>query len=291
MKVLICGGDGQLAREFSAFLKHTYPDAEVRAPSHTELDVTMPHDIQAHIKTFAPTIVINTAAYHKVDECESNIQRTFEVNTHGACAVASVARNNNIRSLFISTGFVFDGLKNTSYSESDKTNPINIYGHSKALAEKIIRFIDPDALIIRTNGLYGIYSDAKTKGGSGNFVDFVVRNALAGKNLEIVSDQRLTPTYTSDFVEAAWKLLDNKVAGGVYHISNSGLTTWYNVASTIYKFLNAKGTVHPISSEQRHTDAKRPKNALLVSEKIKETLPHWENALKRYLREKYSLTL
>jgi len=291
MKILLCGSDGQLAREFSAFLKEIHSDIEVSAPREEKLDVTRADDVRRAIKAASPDIIINTAAYHKVDECESNIQRTFDINAYGASVVSTVAREYNTRSVYISTGFVFDGAKNGPYVESDEPNPINVYGHSKALAEKLIRLVDPSAYIIRTNGLYGVYSGVNTKGRAGNFIDLVVRNAQSGNDMEMVSDQHLTPTYTRDFVEATVKLLLSNKEGGLYHISNSGLTSWYEVASTLYLLLRAKGTVHPISSEERNAPAKRPKNALLVSEKVKESLPDWQDALKRYIQEKYSLTL
>lgn len=289
MKILLCGSGGQLAREFGAFLKIAHPDIEISAPKKEELDVTRADDMRKAMKITSPDIIINTAAYHKVDECESNIQRTFDVNAYGASVVSTVAHEYNIRSVYISTGFVFDGVKNEPYVESDEPNPINVYGHSKALAEKLIRLIDPSAYIIRTNGLYGVYSGVNTKGGAGNFVDLVVRNAQSGNDMEMVSDQRLTPTYTRDFVEVAVRLLLSNREGGLYHISNGGLTSWYEVASTLYALLHAKGTVRPISSQERNAPAKRPKNALLASEKIKEPLPDWQDALKRYLVEKHSV--
>lgn len=289
MKILLCGGGGQLAREFGAFLKTVRPDIEVSAPKKEELDITSADDLRRAVQVVSPDIVINTAAYHKVDECESNVRRTFDVNAYGASVVSMIAHEYNIRSVHISTGFVFDGIKNEPYVESDEPNPINMYGHSKALAEKLIRLIDPSAYIIRTNGLYGVYSGANTKGGAGNFVDLVVRNAQSGNDMEMVCDQRLTPTYTRDFVGAAVGLFLSNREGGIYHISNSGLTSWYEVASTLYSLLHAKGTVRPILSEERNAPAKRPKNALLTSEKIKETLPDWRDALKRYLVEKYSV--
>lgn len=291
MKILLCGSGGQLAREFSAYLKEAHLDIEVSTPNEEELDVTRLDDVRGVIKAISPDIVINTAAYHKVDECESNIQRTFDVNAYGASVVSAVACEHNARSVYISTGFVFDGTKKEPYVESDKPNPVNVYGHSKALAEKLIRLVDPSAYIIRTNGLYGVYSGVNTKGGAGNFVDLVVRNAQSGNDMEMVSDQLLTPTYTRDFVEAAVRLLLSNREGGLYHISNSGLTSWYEVASTLYSLLHAKGAVRPISSKVRNALAKRPKNALLVSEKVKEPLPNWQDALKRYMQEKYSLTL
>src|SRR3989344_3670830 len=127
MKILITGGAGQLAQEFQEYIKINFPDFVVLAPSHKDLDVTSSTQAEKIVNDFRPDLIINTAAYHKVDECETNIERTFAVNALGAYIVAKNARDIGAKSIYISTGFVFDGEKETPYEESDETRPINIY--------------------------------------------------------------------------------------------------------------------------------------------------------------------
>lgn len=287
MKILICGGEGQLARAFTAYFSRTCPSAVVYAPWHNELDVCSEEQVRRACHTFHPNLVINTAAYHKVDECETNSVRTFGVNAWGGYVIAKASKEIGARSMYISTGYVFDGAKSKPYEESDTPNPLNVYGHSKALAEKLILSIDPSAWIVRTNGLFGEYANKKTKGGAGNFVDFVAREARTGNNLSMVADQRLTPTYTGDLVAACVKLLLEHHDGGIIHLTNSGETTWFEVAKKIYALLNASGNVTPITTAERAASALRPANALLANHRWHSlgnaALPHWEDALTRYL--------
>ncbi|KKU51865.1 MAG: dTDP-4-dehydrorhamnose reductase [Parcubacteria group bacterium GW2011_GWA2_47_10b] len=282
MKIFICGGAGQLASEFADFFKTHHPEDAVRAPTYEELDVTKSKEVQAEIADFRPDLVINTAAYHKVDECETQIERTFLVNAFGGFVVANAAREAGAKSMYISTGFVFDGSKSVPYEESDSPNPLSIYAHSKALAEKLILACDPAAWIVRTNGLFGRFSGKHTKGGAGNFIDFVLTKAQSGEDLDMVADQRITPTFTADLVPACVALALEQAPGGIYHLTNSGETSWFEVAKKIYEIAGAEGTVRPITSEQRNAPARRPKNALLTNIK-RPVLPRWEDALTRYL--------
>lgn len=306
MKILICGGEGQLARAFAAHLLRAYPSGEVRAPSHDELDVSSAEQVQSILHAFRPDIVINTAAYHKVDECESHIARAFEVNAWGGYVVAKASKDIGARSMYISTGYVFDGKKSDPYEESDAPNPLNVYGHSKALGEKLIFSADSSALIVRTNGLFGEYVNKKTKGGVGNFVDFVAGEAKAGRDLFMVSDQRLTPTYTGDLVEACITFLMEPAThadtdGGIIHLTNSGETTWFDVARKIYAIKGSSGRVLPVTTAERAARlaaeskpalAARPANALLENRRWgafgNAALPHWEDALERYLALRHS---
>jgi len=289
-KILICGGEGQLAREFVEYFKENNPDFDVSSFSHSELDVTSEENVAAIFSKIKPEIVINTAAYHKVDECESNIWQTFLTNSYGGYLVAKTARDIGARSMFFSTGYIFDGEKDEAYIESDEPSAISIYGHSKALAEKLILTCDPQAFVIRTNGVFGMQS-SKTKGGRGNFIDFVYGRATAGENVDMVSDQQLTPTATEDLVMACTTLFLEKEGGGIWHITNSGYADWFKVAQKVYDIANSKGKVNPISSEERAVAAKRPKNSLLENARWKESgrepLPHWEKAVEKYISIKY----
>lgn len=292
MKILICGGEGQLARAFAAHLLRAYPLVEMCAPSHEELDVSSAGQVNNALRTFRPDIVINTAAYHKVDECESNSTRAFEVNAWGGYAVAKASKEIGARSLYISTGYVFDGEKSDPYEESDTPHPLNVYGHSKALAEKLILSVDPSALIVRTNGLFGEYANSRTKGGAGNFVDFVAREAREGNNIAMVNDQRVAPTHTNDLAKACAKLLIEYPHGGIFHLTNDGDTTWFGIASFIYNLLDSRGALTPLTTAERNASAVRPRNALLANNRWRvlgnAALPHWEDAVALYLKNNHA---
>lgn len=287
MKIIILGGEGQLAREFAAYFAHNHLAFSVFTLSEQECDVTNAENIGEVFRRIKPDYVINTAAHHKVDECEDQAARTMETNAFGGYLVARLSREIGARSMYFSTGYVFDGGKEVPYEESDMPNPLNVYGRSKAMAEKMIREVDPSAWVIRTNGLFGRYSSAKTKGGAGNFVDFVARSAKSRKKLDMVSDQLITPTYTADLVKACIHLILENEKGGVIHLTNSGETSWFKVAEAIYSILGEKGKVNPITTGERASRAMRPLNALLANSRWqrsgKHPLPHWEDAVRRHL--------
>ena len=287
MNIIILGGEGQLAREFAAYFSAHHPEFSVSSLSERECDVTNAENVKEVLHRMRPNYVINTAAYHKVDECEDQTARTMETNAFGGYLVARVSRDVGARSMYFSTGYIFDGKKEAPYEEHDNPNPLNAYGRSKAVAERLIQEVDPRSWIIRTNGLFGRYSGAATKGGAGNFVDFVASSAKSQKKLDMVSDQLITPTSTADLVKACAELILENGKGGIMHLTNSGETSWFTVADTIYSFLGSKGKVNPITTKERASRAERPRNALLANTRWqrsgKTPLPHWEDAIKRYL--------
>ena len=290
MVIVICGGEGQLAREFAAYFKNYHSAVKVTSLSHGDLDITQEKSVLEVFKQLRPHVVINTVAYHKVDECERNVARSFNVNAFGGYLVAKMSRDIGARSMYFSTNYVFDGAKATPYEETDIPNPLNIYGHSKALAERLIHVCDPQAWIVRTNGLFGRYCGPKTKGVSGNFVDFVLGNAKENADLEMVSDQNITPTFTADLVKACVQLILENEKGGIFHITNSGETTWFEIAEKIYALVGSHGRVKPITTEERNAPAMRPKNAVLANNRLKalgfSTLPDWKVALRKHLELK-----
>lgn len=285
MTIVVCGGGGQLASSFFDYFKMHHPSLRVVSLEEKDLDVTA-RDVTEKLRLLHPAYVINTAAFHNMDACETEPARAYEVNAWGGYNVVRAAHNLDAKYLFISTGYVFDGTKQDPYVETDIPRACSVYGNSKLLAERFIETYDPTALIVRTSALFGVHGP-RMKGG-GNFIDFAAKNAREGSALRIVADQFITPTSCGDLVKACAELL---FAGekGVFHITNSGEATWHAVAEYVYSLMESKGTVSAIISEEYATVARRPLNNILSMEKWESShasLPHWKDAVREYLRVK-----
>ncbi|HDP70188.1 MAG TPA: dTDP-4-dehydrorhamnose reductase, partial [Actinobacteria bacterium] len=187
--------------------------------SHRELDITNKKDVDICISNNKPDMVIHAAAYTDVDGCESNRDLAFKVNAEGAKNVASACRVIGSAMVYISTDYVFNGIKNAPYMEEDKTFSTNTYGESKLLGEEHVSSILKDYYIVRTSWLFG-------KNGK-NFVETILRLAREKDELRIVNDQVGSPTYTFDLAKAI-KVLISKRSFGCYHVSNQGFCSWYD---------------------------------------------------------------
>jgi dTDP-4-dehydrorhamnose reductase len=207
MRVLITGGGGQLAAD----LVRALGDCVAAAPTHTELDITDVAGIERALAELAPDVVINTAAFHRVDRCESELERSFAVNA------AACARCGSLL-VHVSTDYVFDGKQRRPYCEEDTMAPINVCGASKAAGELAIRATTTHDLIIRATGLYGL---AGRTAPHGNSVETMLRLAAAEKPIMVVDSQKLTPTYAADLATSLAQLLE-RGATGTYHVTVHG---------------------------------------------------------------------
>lgn len=265
-----------LTKTFNEAIQLTHKDIEVTDLSRCEV-----------LKEVKPDVIINTAAYHKTDECEDNPERSFLVNAVGARNVAKIASEIDAINIFISTDYVFDGRKETPYSEDDQPNPINVYGVSKYAGEMLTRYISDKHYIIRVSSLFGA---AGASGKGGNFIETVISKARSGDGLNIVNDITMSPTYTKDAASAIKQIIDKELPYGIYHISNDGSCTWYEFAKEIFRIANIQARLRPITSDKYPTKAKRPANSALSIRKIKQygiEMRDWREALDAYLREKW----
>ena len=279
MKVAVIGASGQLGSDlikvFDDVIPLTHKDIEVTDLSSCEI-----------LKELKPDVVINTAAYHKTDECEENPEKTFLVNSVGARNVALICSEIGAIDVYISTDYVFDGAKKEPYTEEDTPNPINVYGVSKYAGEILTRYICNKHYIIRVSSLFGV---AGARGKGGNFVETMIKKAKAGEELNIVNDITMSPTYTKDAAIAIKEIIYNKLPYGIYHVTNDGSCTWYEFAKAIFEITGIDAKLNPITSEKFPTKAKRPMNSALSIEKIKSfgiNMRQWKYALRDYLREK-----
>jgi dTDP-4-dehydrorhamnose reductase len=262
IKTLIIGSSGMLGSD----LCKTFPDA-VKL-THHDLDITDREQVIESILKIKPDVVINAAAYTNVDGCEDNKELAFQVNGYGPGYIAEACARAGVTLVHFSTDYVFDGSKK-DYVESDIPNPINVYGHSKLLGEKkIIENMD-DYRIVRISWLFGIHGK--------NFVETMLKLSGEMDTVKVVNDQFGKPTYTMDLASKVKEIIE--LDPGIYHITNDGICSWYEFASSIID------NVIPCTSEEFPRKAKRPKYSVLVNTKT-EPMRHWREALKTYLQER-----
>ncbi|MCD6364178.1 MAG: dTDP-4-dehydrorhamnose reductase [Synergistetes bacterium] len=279
-KIAIIGSTGQLGSELLSEL------GERAIPlSHEDIEITDHEGTQEVLLSLSPSVIINTAAYHKVDLCEENPLKTFEVNTIALKNLVEISNELNSLLVYISTDYVFDGAKSSPYSEEDIPNPLNVYGLSKYAGEILLRNHAHSYLIVRVASLFG-KGGSKLKGG--NFVRTILRKASSGEDLRVVNDIVMSPTYAKDASKAIVKLI-GKGRVGIYHVVNSGYCTWYEFAKEIVRLGGYNVVIEAISSSELPMKAKRPSFSALSNEKLKRDIgfemPHWKDALSRYLEE------
>lgn len=287
MKILLIGKTGQLGGD----LLRNGAGHEIHAHDETTLDITVPEAVRAAIADLRPDVVINTAAFHNVPVCEAEPLEAFRVNCVAVRDLAAACNEAGCRLATFSTDYVFGGEKRTPYREDDHPAPLQMYGISRLAGEHAALSTGPgQALVIRTCGLYGI-SGAASKGG--NFVDKRIAEAKAGGPLEIGCDQTISPTYTEDLARATLTLITKHgAAPGIYHLVNEGECSWYEFSLAIYELMNLNVHVIPIDRKGVSGNMKRPLYSVLANTKAKNLgveLPHWRNALWRYLKAKYGV--
>lgn len=276
MKVLVTGANGQLGHELMAILdplnSHFF--------DKSQFDITNIHQIEHQLSFLKVDTVINCAAYTAVDKAESEKELCTSINVIGAKNLATICKKLNIKLIHISTDFVFDGEQCVPYHEDDATNPLSIYGLSKLNGEKEIMNILPSSIIIRTSWLYSSFGK--------NFVKTIVRLCKERESLSIVVNQIGSPTYAADLALAINQIIAHPQfhsKSGIFHFSNQGVCSWYDLAVSIAQEYGFKTEIIPIQTNEYPTPATRPKYSVFNTKKIKSTfnleIPHWQNALKR----------
>lgn len=285
MKYLVIGKTGQLGSELIQDLSNS--NNEVLAPTENELDVTDKQSFLSAVKEFQPDIVINTAAYHNVPLCEDNPVKAFQVNCLAVKDMAEITSELDAWFVTFSTDYVFNGRKREPYIETDEPGPLQIYGLSK-LAGEYAAISYPKSIIIRTAGLYG-FQGAETKGG--NFVDKRINDSKRITLLEMSNDQTVSPTFTSDLSEAVLKLVKHKSKqSGIYHLVNQGFCTWFEFTKEIFRIMDIEIELIPVDRKGLTGKMRRPLFSALKNEKAAKmnvNLPHWKDALKRYISSKH----
>lgn len=275
--ITITGPTGLLGREVVKVFKQEFDVVEL---PHDIFDITDLNQVREVLSSHAPRLLINCAAYTAVDKAEEEKDKANLVNGLGVRNLALVCKELDIILVHISTDYVFDGQSGKPWCIFDERNPINAYGYSKYLGEKYLETVNPKYYLVRTSWLFG--------SGGANFVSTILRAAAKQAELRVVNDQFGCPTYAPDLASALLKLVKTG-AYGVYHMTNQGVTSWYEFAKEIVKKADIKIPVIPVSSNEYVRPAKRPKNSALDPFPLKETvgslLPCWQDALSRFLAE------
>lgn len=282
--VVIIGSNGQLGSDLVKIFQKS--EWKVNSLTHSDIQVEDLDSVQKSLTQCEADWIINTAAYHKVDDCEKNPEKSWLVNAQGPQNVAQVALALNSKAVFISTDFVFSGEIpiESAYQEDDVVSPINVYGHSKAAGEIATLATDSNNIVVRISSVFGSQG---SYGKGGNFVETILEKARNGVPLNVVNDIHMSPTYTSDVSEIILKAMDLNYSG-ILHGANSGSVTWFEFAREILKLSGSKIQLSESQTNWESTP-KRPKNSALSAEKsiaILGARHSWQDGLSRYLKQK-----
>ncbi len=289
MKILITGADGQLGREL--INQGQLKGFSVQAPSEDDMDITDLEKIDRCMAFHQPEVVINAAAYTQVDKAESEAALAFAVNTTGSANLARMCAKNKTPLVHISTDYVFDGQKGTSYLETDTISPVGVYGRSKAEGEIEIRSHLKEHIILRTSWLYGIHGH--------NFAKTILKLATTKPKIRVVADQYGSPTNAADLAQTILIISDrmqfnNDVDWGTYHYCGQGVISWYNFAEKIVGlarlYADVKTTrIEPIATADYPTRALRPIYSALDCSRIQKHFginpKPWQKSLEITIKE------
>jgi dTDP-4-dehydrorhamnose reductase len=282
--VAVIGGNGQLGTD----LVRVFGSAQgysVSPLTHDEIDITDVESVRATLGRVRPGVVLNCAAFHRVDECEERPEDAMRVNALGALNVARACASLDALCVHISTDYVFGGEGRAPYTEDDPRSPINVYGVSKLAGEHLVAQACPRWLTVRVASLFGT---AQTRAKRGNFVDAILAKASAGVPVKVVDNIRMSPTYTRDAARALEELIRLEVHGFV-HLTNAGSCSWYEFASHIVACAGLRASLIPVPSSEYPARARRPADSSLSSLRTTDyicRLRPWNEALEAYLADR-----
>jgi len=282
MKILVTGKNGQLGKSIRKIITNNEQTDEFVFTGREELDFSSTDSIASYFNHNNFDIIINCAAHTAVDKAEEEAVLANQINHLAVAQLAQISEIQQAKLIHVSTDYVFDGESDKPYTETDETNPINVYGKTKLAGEIALQEIMPtDAIIIRTSWVYSEYGN--------NFVKTMLRLGKQRDELSVVGDQIGSPTYATDLANAILGTIQNKAfkevgqETQVYHYSNAGELSWYEFAKEIFELSGIQCSVSPITTEQYPAPAKRPKNTLMNKDKIVETfsvnIPDWKESL------------
>jgi dTDP-4-dehydrorhamnose reductase len=279
MVIFVTGITGMLGKDIETqALKNGFL---VKGIGSQDLDIADRDEVENYFFNFKPQAIIHSAAFTDVDGCEKNREQAYKVNVIGTKNLAGISAKLDVPFIFISTDYVFDGKKAEAYQEHDEPNPESYYGYTKFLAEEYILKNLRSFYIVRTSWLFG-------RGGK-NFVKTILCLADESNELTVVNDQQGSPTYTQDLAEALIELIYKKPPYGIYHVTNSGVCSWYEFAQEICRQAAIDVSIRPITSEEYKRPARRPANSVLDNKRLREEgltpLRDYKEALNEFLAE------
>jgi dTDP-4-dehydrorhamnose reductase len=282
MTVAVIGANGQLGTDVvAAFQKAGEATAGL---THADLDISSLEQTRKILSTVRPSIIVNTAAMHHVENCEKEPHRAYEVNALGARNLSIVARELEAKLVHVSTDYVFDGSKKTPYVESDPASPLNVYGTTKLAGEALIRETGERYFIVRTSALYGS-NPCRAKGGK-NFVDLMLKLARERDELRVVNDEEVSPTSTAELAKQIAEL-SRSDHYGLYHATAEGSCSWYQFAKTIFEISNLRVNLTVAGPNEFPAKVPRPKYSVLENQELKKLglncFASWQEGLTTYL--------
>ena len=275
MKILIAGAAGQLGQ---ALLRVAGPRGwETVATEVAQMDITDPKGVRRHLEQYRPEVVVNAAAATRVDDLEADSDLALKVNGLGPRNLAVACRQLGVKLIHISTDYVFDGAKDGPYLEWDATNPLSVYGRSKLIGEEMVRQQCPDHFIVRTAWLYGLPGP--------NFVTAILGKGRTGQGLQVVDDQRGSPTSALALAPQLLALAETEVFG-TYHATCRGEATWYEFALHILGRAGLAAPVTPCATAAYPRPARRPANSVLENRMLRlaglDLMPSWQEAYQEF---------
>jgi dTDP-4-dehydrorhamnose reductase len=281
--ILVFGGGGQFATELACVAAAEGVGLATLAQGLA--DITQPEQVKRAVNECQPSLVVNAAAYTAVDKAESEPALAMAVNADGPRVLADACAEAGVPLVHVSTDYVFDGEKSDPYVEDDPIAPLGVYGRSKAAGEAAVRTAWPKHVILRTAWLYGVHGT--------NFLKTMLRLAAERDELNVVADQRGSPTCTADLARAilvvATAVERGEAPWGTYHVAGTGETTWHGLASRIVEVQSPstgrRPRVNAITTAEYTTPARRPRNSVLDSSKFAATFgyraPDWTESVDR----------
>lgn len=279
MRILITGINGQLGYELNRVLKED--NHEIICTTRETMDITDFKKVKYFINKVEPDMVIHCAAYTNVDRAEMEVDICEKINVSATENLAKLCGEKDIKFVYFSTDYVFNGEGTNFFEPEDKiTTQMNVYGRTKYEGELAVQKYIDKFFIIRISWVFGINGN--------NFVKTMIKLGKEKDSINVINDQIGSPTYTYDLAQLV-KVMIKSDKYGIYHATNEGVCSWYEFALEIFKKLNIKINVNPITSNEYNSLAKRPKNSRLSKKKLVTNgfnkLPIWQDALDRYLKE------
>jgi len=284
MIVAVLGANGQLGSDIVRAASAPEGHFETLALTRKDFDVCDLPAISTALSRYEFHVLVNCTSYHKTDEVEGHATEAFRINAHAVAVMAKACKARKALFVHVSTDYVFDGESRQPYLETDSAIPVNVYGASKLLGEKLARYEYGDGTIItRVASLFGV---AGSSGKGGNFIETILRKAKETDEVRVINDITMSPTSTADAAKAILTLLLRQAPGGIYHVVNSGSATWFEFARQIVEESGLRAKVISLNSCEYPTAAVRPSYTVLDNRKTSRVtgeIPHWKDALRQYL--------
>lgn len=285
MRAILFGAGGQLGVDLARECGRR--EIEVLALDRSQLDITMTGAVRQLLEAYRPEVVINAAAYNKVDLAEKEFETALNINGAAVRAMAESCESVGATLLHYSTDYVFAGTKKSPYVESDTPKPLCTYGVSKVLGDAFVTTSCSSHYVLRVSGVFG---PAGRYSNHGNFPESVLRQCAEGSELRIVDDRFTSPTYGPALAKRSLDVLEKRIPVGLYHLSGSETISWYEFACKILSASDCRAEITPISRSEDETPARRPVNPAMSNAKIEaagiDPMPSLDDCIQQYMAQR-----